>query len=161
MKGPAKEKKKKYELAEDEEFVDYKYVTVNGQTKRKKVIKKTIKKTKKLTHEQREEINNAFLLFDKDGSGTIDVNELKEALKALGVFLKKDEVKEIMIKIDKDGSGTIDLKEFTSLMAEQIECRNQEEEIRKVFRIYDDDDGGVITPKNLLRCAEDLGEDVN
>ena len=100
-------------------------------------------------------------MFDKDKSGNIDVSELKEAMKALGVFLRKDEVKETMMKIDKDGSGSIDLKEFTSLMAEQIECRNQEDEIRKVFRIYDDDDGGVITRANLMRCAEDLGEDVN
>ena len=37
--------------------------------------------------------------------------------------------------------------------------RNQEDELRKVFRIYDDDDGGIITYTNLMRCAEDLGED--
>jgi len=66
-----------------------------------------------------------------------------------------------MIKVDKDGSGNIDRAEFTALMAEQIESRNQEEELRKVFRIYDDDDGGIITYTNLMRCAEDLGEDVN
>ena len=55
-----------------------------------------------------EEIGNAFLLFDKDKSGTIDVNELKDAMKALGIFLRKDEVREKMLQVDKDGSGTID-----------------------------------------------------
>lgn len=40
-----------------------------------------------------EEIDNAFLLFDKDKSGTIDIYELKDALKALGIFLKREEVK--------------------------------------------------------------------
>ena len=30
-----------------------------------------------------------------------------------------------------------------------------------MFRIYDDDDAGVISYENLMRCAEDLGEDVN
>ena len=45
-------------------------------------------------------------------------------------------------------------------MAEQIECRNQEVEIRKVFRIYDDDDNGIISAENLLRCANDLMETV-
>jgi Ca2+-binding EF-hand superfamily protein len=44
-----------------------------------------------------EEIGNAFLLFDKDKSGTIDVNELKDAMKALGIFLRKDEVREKML----------------------------------------------------------------
>jgi Ca2+-binding EF-hand superfamily protein len=29
-----------------------------------------------------------------------------------------------------------------------------------VFKIYDDDDNGLITTGNLFRCAGDLGEDV-
>ena len=45
-------------------------------------------------------------------------------------------------------------------MAEQIELRNQEEELRKVFRIYDDDDNMRITRQNLERCAEELQTDV-
>ena len=81
-------------------------------------------------------------------------------MKALGIFLKKEEVKAKMTKVDKDGSGAIDKDEFMALMAEQIESRNQEEELRKVFRIYDDDDNGLISADNLLRCAGDLGEDV-
>jgi hypothetical protein len=44
-------KKIKRPLGRDEEFVDYKYVTENGITKRKKVIKKTLKKIKMLTEE--------------------------------------------------------------------------------------------------------------
>jgi calcium-binding protein CML len=54
-----------------------------------------------------------------------------------------------MLKVDKDGSGNIDKDEFTALMAEQIESRNQEKELRKVFRIYDDDDNGLISANNL------------
>ena len=50
-----------------------------------------------------------------------------------------------MTKVDKDGSGAIDKEEFMSLMAEQIESRNQTEEMSKVFRIYDDDDNGSIS----------------
>jgi Ca2+-binding EF-hand superfamily protein len=32
--------------------------------------------------------------------------------------------------------------------------------MRKVFRVYDDDDNGLISHENLTRCADDLGEDV-
>lgn len=38
--------------------------------------------------------------------------------------------------------------------------RNQEEEFRKVFRIYDDNDNGLIQTNNLARCAEELLEEV-
>ena len=65
----------------------------DGTIKRKKLIKHISKKTKYLTQEQIEEIENAFLLFDKDKSGSIDLFELKDALKALGIFLKRDEIK--------------------------------------------------------------------
>jgi len=44
--------------------------------------------------------------------------ELKDAMKALGIYLKKEEVKTKMQKVDKDGSGTIDKEEFMALMAE-------------------------------------------
>ena len=155
--------KKKYVLGKDEEFVEYKHYKLedgSGGYKRKKVVKRTIQMIKLLTEEQKEEIDNAFLLFDKDKSGSIDVVELKDAMKALGIYLKKEEVKAKMTKVDKDGSGAIDKEEFMSLMAEQIESRNQTEELKKVFRIYDDDDNKLISHDNILRCAKDLGEDI-
>lgn len=154
-------KKPKRELGKNEELVEYKFVPIEGgKFKRKKVIKTVTKKIKLLTEEQKEEIDHAFVLFDKDGSGTIDVMELKDAMKALGIYLKKEEVKAKMQRVDKDGSGTIDKEEFMALMAEQIESRNQEEELRKVFRIYDDDDNYEIGKDNLMRCADDLQEEV-
>jgi Ca2+-binding EF-hand superfamily protein len=49
---------------------------------------KTAKKPKsskqqELTAEQKQEIREAFDLFDTDGSGTIDIKELKVALRAV------------------------------------------------------------------------------
>ena len=158
-------RKPKRPLEKNEEFVEHviREFIENGEVvkKRMRVIKRTVKKIKILTEEQKEEIDNAFIIFDKDKSGSIDVVELKDALKALGIFLKKEDVKAVMTKVDKDGSGNIDKDEFMGLMAEQIESRNQEEELRKVFRIYDDDDNGLISADNLVRCANDLMETVN
>ena len=42
-----------------------------------------------LTEEQKQEIREAFDLFDTDGSGTIDAKELKVAMRALGFEPKK------------------------------------------------------------------------
>ena len=110
---------KKIKLKENQEFHDFKYVKMDdGTVKKKKIIKTVTYKTKKLTEEQMDEINHAFLLFDKDGSGSIDVNELRDAMKALGIHIKKDMLRELMNKVDKDGSGEIDDQEFAALMAE-------------------------------------------
>ena len=73
---------------------------------------------KSLNEQQIEEIYNAFIVFDKDKSGSIDKGELKDALKAMGVHLKKTEVDDLMVEMDKDGSGTIDKDEFINLMAQ-------------------------------------------
>ena len=54
----------------------------------------------------------AFKLFDADGSGAIDVEELYNALKALGVKMPKKEVRVLLKELDKDGSEAIDFEEF-------------------------------------------------
>ena len=91
------EPKLKRALCKNEEVVEHvirEYI-INGEivTKRKRIVKRTKTMIKILTEEQKEEIDNAFIIFDKDKSGSIDVGELKDAMKALGIFLKKDDVK--------------------------------------------------------------------
>jgi hypothetical protein len=133
-----KKKKTKHKLQDNDELLEY--VMVDGV--RKKKVLRRIKRVEALSEEEVEEIYSAFSLFDKDGSGTIDSNELKDAMKALGIYVNKDGLKKLMEKADKDGSGTIEKGEFLSLMAEMIQKRNPRAEVMKSFRFYDDDDGG-------------------
>ena len=100
-------------------------------------------------------------MFDADGSGSIDINELRDVMKALGINLKQEEVKEMMARVDKDGSGCIEMDEFMALMAERIAVRNPIEELKKAFRIYDEDDSGKISFDNLKKVTEDLNVDAN
>merc|ERR1711936_1191890 len=65
------------------------------------------KKQKELTEEQKQEIKEAFDLFDTDGSGEIDSKELKVAMRALGFEPKKEEIQKMISDVDDDGSGTI------------------------------------------------------
>jgi Ca2+-binding EF-hand superfamily protein len=71
---------------------------------------------KALDEEDLEEIKEAFHLFDTDGSGSIDVRELKAAMRALGFQVKKAEIRQMIADIDKDESGTINLDEFIEMM---------------------------------------------
>ncbi len=51
-----------------------------------------------------------------DGSGTIEVKELKVAMRALGFEPKKDELKKMSSELDKSGTGRLDFNEFLELM---------------------------------------------
>merc|ERR1712159_751946 len=113
-----------------------------------------------LTEEQKQEIREAFDLFDTDGSGTIDAKELKVAMRALGLDAKKDEIRRMINDIDKDGSGTIDFNEFLGMMTARMGDRDSREEIIKVFRLFDDDETGKISFKNLKRVDQELGENM-
>merc|ERR1712072_886802 len=78
------------------------------------------KKQKELTEEQKQEIKEAFDLFDTDGSGSIDSKELKVAMRALGFEPKKEEIQKMISDVDDDGSGTIEYPEFLKMMTHKI-----------------------------------------
>ncbi|RXM31145.1 Centrin-1 [Acipenser ruthenus] len=113
-----------------------------------------------LAEEQKQEIREAFDLFDTDGSGTIDVKELKVAMRALGFEPKKEEIKKMIADVDKEGSGTIDFNDFLSMMTQKMSEKDTKEEILKAFRLFDDDGTGKISFKNLKRVAKELGENL-
>ena len=68
-----------------------------------------------LTDEQRQEIKEAFELFDTDKDGAIDYHELKVAMRALGFDLKKAEVLKLLRDHDKTNSGLLEWDDFNKI----------------------------------------------
>lgn len=64
----------------------------------------------------------AFAIFDKDGSGTLSVKELRAILKRPdgGAPLADSEIEKIIRKFDINGDGELQLEEFVSLMASGV-----------------------------------------
>lgn len=73
------------------------------------MMSQTVKATD-FAHETRA----AFNVFDKDGSGTISADELRQVMKSLGENLTDEEIDEMIREADKDRNGTIDC-EFVPL----------------------------------------------
>lgn len=57
-------------------------------------------------------LTKIFRDYDKDGSGSIDRDELSSGLRALGLRLSRDEIDGVMAYLDTDGGGDVDLGEF-------------------------------------------------
>merc|ERR1712118_409588 len=118
-------------------------------------------KTKEgLTDEQRQEIREAFELFDTDGSGSVDAKELKVAMRALGFEPKKDEIAKMIADVDDSGDGEIDFDEFMVMMTAKMGEKDSRDDLIKAFRVFDSDETGGISFKNLSRVAKELGENM-
>ncbi|XP_077213755.1 putative calcium-binding protein CML13 [Tasmannia lanceolata] len=111
-----------------------------------------------LTQQKRQEIKEAFELFDTDGSGTIDAKELNVAMRALGFEMNEEQINQMIADVDKDGSGAIDFDEFVHMMTAKIGERDTKEELTKAFRIIDHDSNGKISAGDIERIAKELGE---
>ena len=128
---------------------------MSGVSKRKTTSMKA-----DISEEQKSDIKEAFSLFDSQSSGLIDCKDLKVAMRALGFEPRKEEIKKMISDIDKDGSGTIDFVEFLAMMTTKMSEKDSREEIMKAFRLFDDDETGKISFKNLKRVAKELGENM-
>ena len=73
-----------------------------------------------LTEKDLKEIEDAFNLFDKDKSGTIDMSELNLAMESLGVQSKDINLMRAMADGDTNKSGGIDFEEFLDMITGKL-----------------------------------------
>eukprot|EP00158_Paraphelidium_tribonemae_P001426 Partr_v1_DN24396_c0_g2_i4_m31734 putative centrin, EF-hand protein len=114
-----------------------------------------------ISEEQKLEIKEAFELFDVNKDGAVDFHELKVAMRALGFEMKKAEVLKLLKDHDTDGRGLMEFDDFNRIMTQKILERDPVEEIKKAFRLFDDDSSGKINLKKLRRVAKELGEEID
>ena len=79
-------------------------------------------------------------------------------MQSLGFEAKNQTIYQMISDIDKDKSGEIDFEEFLDMMTAKMSDKDSREDIQKVFNLFDDDQTGKISLRNLKRVAKELGE---
>ncbi len=69
-----------------------------------------------LAPDQVEELKALFCIYDRDGSGMIDMDELLEALPSVGY--DEEDFRTLFNTYDIDKNGLLDVDEFLNLMAD-------------------------------------------
>jgi len=110
--------------------------------------------------EELAELREAFALFDTDKSGTISAAELKAALQGLGMEAKQATIQQMIADIDKDSAGQVTFDAFVAMMTKQLSDRDSEEDMKRVFKLFDTDGRGMISVRDLRRIAAELGENI-
>ena len=66
----------------------------------------------------------------------------------------------MIAEVDAEGAGAVTFEDFLALMTAKMAERDPREEILKAFRLFDDDETGRVSFKNLKRVARELGESI-
>ena len=109
--------------------------------------------------------------MDSGGTGNIEVNELKVALRALGFEPQKEEIDRLITDLnnshqvkdrdrgekDKEGQVSIDFNDFLDIMTTKMSERDSEQELAKAFILFSQNKDHIEF-EDLRRIAKELGE---
>ncbi|CAN7986362.1 unnamed protein product [Ixodes hexagonus] len=115
-----------------------------------------------LTPEEIADIKGAFLLFDRNGDGTISANELEMVLRAMGERPSPTHLARIVRQLDVDKNGSIDFQEFLFFMASRVSHRGlSRNAVLKAFQVFDRDNNGYITKEELVHIFTHVGHNMS
>ncbi|PHT27867.1 putative calcium-binding protein CML28 [Capsicum baccatum] len=104
-----------------------------------------------------EELRRVFQIFDRNSDGRITKNELNDSLENMGIYIPDDELTQMIAKIDVNGDGCVDMDEFGSLYRTIMDERNEEEDMREAFNVFDQNGDGYICVDELKEVLASLG----
>merc|ERR1712072_1186711 len=98
----------------------------------------------KFSQERLDEMREVFKMFDADSSGTLDIGELKDVMKSIGLAPADWEIRAMIAEVDGDDSGEIDWGEFLYLMSKKtVDAENQQRMAFEYFLEKNDSSGKI------------------
>lgn len=113
-----------------------------------------------LTQDQLRSLKEVFLTYDKDGSGTLTIDEFVNGLKPLGKPPTSSEIEDVIHVIDQDGDGEIDYLEFVTLIGEKINEDDMEQELETAYISLAKNLESNISKEKLRKIFKQMKEDV-
>ncbi|GFR95338.1 calmodulin [Elysia marginata] len=116
--------------------------------------------TPELTEEQRLEISSAFAMFDQNGDGQVDREELIEVMRAMGQNPTVAEATAMIAEVDVNQNGKVEYREFEQMMAKRgvNSIMQEEDDLREAFKVFDRNGDGFITIDELRVTMTNMGE---
>ncbi|GFY81393.1 ARF-GAP domain 11 [Actinidia rufa] len=103
------------------------------------------------------ELQRVFQMFDKNGDGRITKKELNDSLENMGIFIPNSELTQMIEKIDVNEDGCVDIDEFGGLYQTIMFEKDEEEDMREAFNVFDQNGDGFIAVEELMSVLASLG----
>ncbi|KAK9115126.1 hypothetical protein Syun_021923 [Stephania yunnanensis] len=107
---------------------------------------------------QVKELEAVFEKFDVNGDGKISMSELGSIMMSLGYNASEEELCKMMREADSDGDGFIDLNEFIDMNTKEVDLKEEIEDLRNAFKVFDADKNGLISPEELRNVMRSVGD---
>ena len=107
------------------------------------------------------ELKDAFDMFDHSGNGTINPNDLKQAMENQGFKTRNPTIFHFICSLPSNGVESVNFEQFLEMATNPELYISSEFEVKKLFEIFDVEKTGFIELKNLRRIARELGESLN
>jgi len=105
-------------------------------------------------------IRDIFKKFDKDGSLSLEINELRNLYHALGYQFTNDEIMEMVKDMDINQDNRITFHEFLGSFKEKVVFKAHEDKLREAFNLCDCDEDQYITLDELKKIMRQVGENL-
>lgn len=97
----------------------------------------------RISPEDYEQLRDVFLIFDEDGSGIIDPQEIVKVLEEIGLDKRNPYVVQILTAM-REQNKNLTFEEFVEIVCNQIGELRSKDGLQRVWRLYDKEDTGVI-----------------
>mmetsp|Transcript_19021 Transcript_19021/g.26534 ORF Transcript_19021/g.26534 Transcript_19021/m.26534 type:complete len:160 (+) Transcript_19021:42-521(+) len=114
----------------------------------------------RLNEKEKNEIREAFKLFDIKGEGRISAKDTVVALRALGTEPDKEEVRSMFTAINKDAGESLNFEEFSKIMSMKMNQSMSGAEISRAFVMLRDDETERIDIERLREMCKEIGEEL-
>ncbi|GMI69379.1 CALMODULIN LIKE 7, ROOT HAIR SPECIFIC 1 [Hibiscus trionum] len=103
------------------------------------------------------ELKKIFQMFDKNRDGAITKKELNDSLENLGIFISDGDFTQMIERIDVNGDMCIDIDEFSELYQTIMDSKDEEEDMKEAFNVFDRNGDGYISVDKLRSILKLLG----
>merc|ERR1712083_961558 len=117
----------------------------------------TSKFSVKVTDAELDQFKETFMMFDKDGDGTVSTKELGAVMRSLGTNPDPEELEAMIDDADADGSGSVDFGEFVEMMIKREAEKETPEDLKQAFRVFDKDGNGFVSTSEIKYVLSRIG----
>ncbi len=103
-------------------------------------------------------LKEAFDIFDADKSGSIDLQEFKNAIAALGLEKSSEKLLSVLSDLDSNTDNLIDFEEFLKLLGVYNKGLDDEEHLETIYKEKFALSNGKISLEDFKRVAEEIGD---